>query len=188
MAIKNIKLSETTRLDVSEGDNYSAYIELKGSKRELIYVNTEKGVYAINLIPTKINAQKIHLVWEKKEKVVLPLIGNERETIALKLVKAAYNEDEILEKSKISRRLKKRVNFSKNIEMMRYQQYEFEEDNLVLTVYIMRVDNDAEFDSVNITERMFLIPELCENPLGISISRDYLNKTEFTRLFIVGRI
>ena len=188
LPIANIKLPDSPHMDVSEGDNYNAYLEIQGDTPELIYVNTEKAVYAINLIPTEIGAQKLHLVFEKKEKVVLPLIGNERENVAVNLIKEAYREGDILEKARTSTKLSRKIKFAKFIEMMGYRRYEFEEDDLALTVYILRVEKDATFDRINITERMFLIPELCENPLGISLSRDYLNKTEFTRLFIVGRM
>ena len=188
LPIKNIKLPDSPHMDVSEGDNYNAYLEIQGDKPELIYVNTEKAVYAINLVPSGIGAQRLHLVYEKKEKVVLPLIGNERENVAVNLIKEAYREGEILERARTSNKLSRKIKFAEFIELMGYRRYEFEEDELVLTVYILRVEKDATFDRINITERMFLIPDLCENPLGISISRDYLNKTEFTRLFIVGRM
>jgi hypothetical protein len=185
--IKNIKLPESATLEVSEGDSNNAFLEIKGTKPELIYVTTETTVYAISLVPTEIGAQKLHLVFDKKEKVIVPLIGNERENVAVKLIKEAYKEGELLDKARVSTKLSKKVKFINYIELMEYRRYEWEEDELFLTVYILRLEKDAKFEKLDITERMFLIPELCESPLGISISRDYLTKNDYTRVFIVGR-
>jgi hypothetical protein len=183
--IHNIKLPESAKLTV-DGGGYNAFLEAKGTKSEVIYITTETTVYSIKIKPTRIGAQKLHLVFDKKQKVVVPLIGNEREKVAVKLIKAAYKEGEILEKARTTR-LSEKKKLIKDIEIRAYRRYDFDEDNLNVTLYVLRLGKGFNLDKLDISEKMFLIPELCPQPLGLSLSRDYLTKKDYTRLFIVGR-
>jgi hypothetical protein len=183
--IHNIKLPESAKLTV-DGGGYNAFLEAKGTKSEVIYITTETTVYSIKIKPTRIGAQKLHLVFDKKQKVVVPLIGNEREKVAVKLIKAAYKEGEILEKARTTRLYEKKK-LIKDIEIRAYRRYDFDEDNLNVTLYVLRLGKGFNLEKLDISEKMFLIPELCPQPLGLSLSRDYLTKKDYTRLFIVGR-
>lgn len=183
--IHNIKLPESAKLTV-DGGGYNAFLEVKGKKSEVIYITTETTVYSIKIKPTKIGAQKLHLVFDKKEKVVVPLIGNEREKVAVKLIKAAYKEGELLDKARTTR-LSEKKKLLKDIEIRAYRRYDFDEDNLNVTLYVLRLGKGFNLEKLDISEKMFLIPELCKAPLGLSLSRDYLTKKDYTRLFIVGR-
>jgi hypothetical protein len=60
-------------------------------------------------------------------------------------------------------------------------------DNLYLMVYIIKLADRFKYDQFKISEKNFLLPELCKNPIGLALSRDFLSKTGYTRLFIVGR-
>jgi hypothetical protein len=183
--IHTIKVPESAKLSV-DGGGHNAFLEVKGNKSEVIYITTETTVYSIKIKPTKIGAQKLHLVFDKKQKVVVPLIGNEREKVAVKLIKAAYKEGEILEKARTTR-LSEKKKLIKNIEIRAYRRYDFDEDNLNVTLYVLRLGKEFNLEKIDISEKMFLIPELCKEPLGLSLSRDYLTKKDYTRLFIVGR-
>lgn len=183
--IHNIKLPKSARITV-EGSGHNAFLEVKGTKSELIYITTETMIYAIKVKPTQIGAQKLQLVHEKKEKIIVPLIGNERENLAVQLIKAAYTEGKLLDKARVTR-LSEKKRLIKDIEIRAYRRYDWQEDNLTMTLYILRLGKNFAYEHLEISEKMFLIPELCEQPLGISLTRDYLTKKEYTRLFVVGR-
>jgi hypothetical protein len=183
-----IKAPDTDKIAVEQAgeDAHNAFLDIKGTKAETIYIVTESTVYSIKVRPVKMRPQTLHLVYAKKEKVIVPLIGNEREKVAVRLIKAAFKEGPLLEKARITR-LHKNKKLLKNIEIRAYRRYEWDEDGLSVTLYTLRLGKGFELDKIEISEKMFLIPELCPEPLGIALSRDYLTKKDYARLFIVGR-
>jgi hypothetical protein len=186
--IHHVKAPDTDKIAVEQagGDPRNAFLDVKGTKAETIYIVTESTVYSIKIKPTKISAQKLHLVFDKKEKVVVPLIGNEREKVAVRLIKEAYKEGPLLEQARVTRLYEKKKLLT-DIEIRAYRRYDWDEDGLNVTLYVLQLKKSFNLDKLDITERMFLIPELCREPLGISLSRDYLTKKDYTRLFVVGR-
>lgn len=186
--IHHIKVPDTDKIAVEQAgqDAHNAFIDIKGTKSETIYIVTESTVYSIKVKPTKMLPQTLHLVYEKKEKVVVPLIGNEREKVAVKLIKEAYKEGPLLEQARITRMsAKKRL--IKDVEIRAYRRYDWDEDGLSVTLYVIQLKKGFNLDRLEVSEKMFLIPELCREPLGLSLSRDYITKTDHTRLFVVGR-
>ena len=184
--IKDIKFPEGTKISVQiEGNN--AYIQYKEKHSTLIYIVTPERVYPIRLNPSKIGAQTLRLAApEKRKKVITPLVGNIREKAVVKMIKAAFTESPLLEKAK-QERLSTQIKFVKYIEVREHLKYSFPEDNIYLKVYILKLNRLFKENKFEVKEINFLTPKLCKNPLGISLDRDYLTKTDYTRLFIVGR-
>lgn len=186
--IHSVQKPDTKKIVVTQADGNArnAFLNVKGTKSETIYIVTESAVYTVKLKPTNIRPQTLHLVYEKKEKVVLPLIGNEREKVAVKLIKAAFKEGPLLEQARTTS-LHEKKKLLKDIDIRAYRRYAWDEDGLNVTLYVIRLNKRANLDKLDISEKMFLIPELCAEPLGIALSRDHLTKKDYTRLFIVGR-
>ena len=183
--ILNIKMDENASITADPNGENGFFIQMSGTKKELIYISTEDVVYTVRLKPSDIPAQTLKLKAASKQSA-LPIIGNEREKVAVRLIKAAFAEDEILKKARISEPSEE-MNLIQNIEIKKYRRYDFDEDNLYLLVYIVKLTANFEYDEYKVSEKNFLLPELCENTIGLSLSRDYLTKKDYTRLFIVGR-
>ena len=183
--IPNVKLPESTKDIAAEGTGKNVILHCTGSKQELVYITTESDVFVLRLKPSKIPAQVIHLPSPKKPDII-PVLGNEREKLAVALIKAAYSESDILHKAR-ENRLSGEKKLITGINIKEYRRYDFDEDDLRVMVYIVKLDDDFKYDEFKVTEKNFLIPELCKKPLGIALSRDYLTKRDYTRLFIVGR-
>jgi hypothetical protein len=183
--ILNIKLPESAQEIAFEVTGKNAILQCTGSKQELVYITTENDVFALRLKPSKMPAQVIHLASPKKPDII-PVLGNEREKLAVALIKAAYSESDILQKARGSRPSTERK-LIRGINIKEYRRYDFDEDDLRVMVYIVKLADDFKYDEFKVTEKNFLIPELCKKPLGIALSRDYLTKRDYTRLFIVGR-
>jgi TraK protein len=183
--ILNIKLPESSTDIAAEGTGKNVILQCTGSKQELVYITTESDVFVLRLKPSKIPAQVIRLPSPKKPDII-PVLGNEREKLAVALIKAAYSESDIMQKARESRPSgEKRL--IKGINIKEYRRYDFDEDGLAVMVYILKLADDFKYDEFKVTEKNFLIPELCKKPLGIALSRNYITKRDYTRLFIVGR-
>jgi hypothetical protein len=183
--ILNIKMDENAQITADPNGETSFFLQISGSKKELIYINTEDAVYTVRLKPRRMEARTLKLMGGEKQSA-MPLIGNEREKIAVRLIKAAFTEDTILEKARMSQPYEE-MRLIQDIEIKKYRRYDFDEDNLYLMVYIIKLANPFKYDKFKISEKNFLLPELCKKPIGLALSRDFLSKTGYTRLFIVGR-
>jgi hypothetical protein len=186
--IHQFKTPDTAKIAVEQAgqDAHNAFLDIKGTKSETIYIVTESTVYSIKVKPTKMRPQTLHLVYDKKEKVIVPLIGNEREKVAVKLIKEVYKEGPLLEQARVTR-LSEKKKLLRDIDIRAYRRYDWDEDGLNVTLYVLRLGKGFNLEKLDISEKMFLIPDLCREPLGLSLSRDYLTKKDYTRLFVVGR-
>ncbi len=182
--INNVKIPEDSPLVIDiQGKN--AFLQCKSKKKELIYISTKGTIYSLRIIPTNLGAQKIHLVGNFNNGVA-KLHGNKREKLAVNIIKAAYSKGKLLEKA-TERQLSRERYLIKDIIIKEHRSYDFEEDQLRLMVYIVRLADAFKYSQFKVTEKNFLIPELVEKPIGIALSRDYLDKREYVRLFILGR-
>lgn len=185
--IYHIKLPEDAsimaEIDTTGGKN--AFLQYKGKKTQTIYVSTKGGVYTLRIKPAAIGAQKIHLVGNVSNSVS-KLYGNKREKLAVDIIKAAFSKGKLLEKARKSRRFRHR-RLIKDIIIKEHRRYDFEEDHLTLNVYIVKLADSFKYPKFKVTEKSFLIPDLTNKPMGIALSRDYLTKNDYVRLFILGR-
>lgn len=182
--INNIKLPEDSPLSIDiQGKN--AFLQCKSTKPEIIYISTKGNIYTLRIKPARIGAQKIHLVGNINN-AVSKLHGNKREKLAVEIIKAAYSKGKLLEKARESRRSRPR-RLIKDIIIKEHRRYDFEEDHLTLDVYIVKLAGSFKYPQFKVTEKNFLIPDLTKKPIGIALSRDYLTKNDYVRLFILGR-
>jgi hypothetical protein len=182
--INNIKLPEDSPLSIDiQGKN--AFLQCKSKKPEIIYISTQGNIYTLRIKPTAIGAQKIHLVGNINN-AVTKLHGNSREKLAVEIIKAAFSKGKLLEKARESR-LSRHRRLIKDIIIKEHRRYDFEEDHLTLKVYIVKLANSFKYQRFKVTEKNFLIPDLTKKPIGIALSRDYLTKNDYVRLFILGR-
>lgn len=182
--INNIKLPEDSPLSIDiQGKN--AFLQCKSSQPEIIYISTKGSIYTLRIKPARIGAQKIHLIGATTN-AVAKMHGNKREKLAVEIIKAAYGKGKLLEKAKESR-LSRRRRLIKDIIIKEHRRYDFDEDHLTLNVYIVKLADGFKYPQFKVTEKNFLIPDLAQKPIGIALSRDYLTKNDYVRLFILGR-
>jgi hypothetical protein len=184
--IYNIKVPEgspiVAEIDANEGKN--AFLQFKGHKDEIIYVTTKGAVYTLRLKPSDIGAQKIHLA-ASSQKGVTQLYGNKREKLAVDIIKAAFVESGVIKnarKTKLSR--ERRI--IKDIIIKEHLKYNFDDDNLELKIYIVKLANSFKYPEFKVEERNFLLPSLTKAPIAIALSRQHLTKKDYVRLFILG--
>jgi hypothetical protein len=120
------------------------------------------------------------------DNTVTKLHGNTREKLAVEIIKAAFSKGKLLEKARESRPSRSH-RLVKNIIIKEHRRYDFEQDRLSLMVYIVKLANSFKYPKFKVTEKNFLIPDLTQKPIGIALSRDYLTKNDYVRLFILGR-
>ncbi|MFN2245888.1 MAG: type-F conjugative transfer system secretin TraK [Candidatus Promineifilaceae bacterium] len=187
--INTIKMPEDASIS-AEITGKDAFIRCRGTKSELIYiVSSQNQVYAVRIKPADIGARELRLIDADKEKEdALVLFGNEREKLAVKIIQAAFTEDPLMENATITNLKYQKVELIKDIEIRQYRRYDFNEDQLRLMVYLVKLSPEFKYPEFKIEEKNFLIPKLFLKPLGIAIDRDKLDKKNYTRLFIVGRI
>jgi hypothetical protein len=182
--INNIKLPEDSNLSIDiQGKN--AFLQCKSTTPDIIYISTKGNIYTLRIKPTAIGAQKIHLVGNINN-AVTKLHGNKREKLAVEIIKAAFAKGKLLEKARESRLFRHR-RLIKDIIIKEHRRYDFEEDRLTLKVYIVKLADSFKYPKFKVTEKNFLIPDLTKKPIGIALSRDYLTKNDYVRLFILGR-
>jgi hypothetical protein len=184
--ISNIKLPEDARIS-AEITGKNAFIRCEGKKSELVYIVAQSMVYAVRIQPAAIGAQELRLQGQKKAEIV-PLVGNEREKLAVKIIQAAFTEDPLMEKATVTNLQYQKIDLIKDIEIRQYRRYDFDDDQIRLMVYLVKLSAAFKYPEFKIEEKNFLIPQLFLKPLGIAIDRDKLSKNEYTRLFIVGRM
>ncbi len=182
--INNIKLPEDSPLSIDiQGKN--AFLQCKSTQPEIIYISTKGTIYTLRIKPAGIGAQKIHLVGSINN-AVAKLHGNKREKLAVEIIKAAYGKGQLLEKAR-ERRLFRLRHLIQDIIIKEHRRYDFEEDHLTLKVYIVKLADTFKYPQFKVTEKNFLMPDLAKKPIGIALSRDYLTKNDYVRLFILGR-
>ena len=184
--INTIKMPEDASIS-AEITGKDAFIRCGGTKSELIYIVSQNQVYAVRIKPADIGARELRLGGQNK-KEVSPLFGNEREKIAVKIIQAAFAEDPLMESATVTNLQYEKIDLIEDIEIRQYRRYDFNEDQLRLMVYLVKLSPKFKYPEFKIEEKNFLIPKLFLNPLGIAIDRDKLDKKNYTRLFIVGRI
>jgi hypothetical protein len=182
--INTIKLPEDAKIS-AELTGKNAFIRCNGDKVELIYIVVQDQVYAVRVKPADVGAQEIRLEGGKK-KEVLQLLGNEREKLAVKIIQAAFGEEPLMEKATVTDLKYKKIDLIRDIDIREYRRYDFNEDQLRLMVYLVKLSDRFKYDEFKIEEKNFIMPQLFLKPLGIAIDRDRLSKKEYTRLFIVG--
>ena len=101
------------------------------------------------------------------------------------LIKAAFTEGDIIKnarKTKLSR--ERRI--VKDIIIKEHLKYNFDDDNLELKVYIVKLADSFKYPEFKVEERNFLLPSLAKEPIAIALSRQHLTKKDYVRLFILG--
>jgi len=154
---------------------------------ELYVVCGDNTVYTMIALPRDIPAQELELHSAKpKIKKNLSLFeGVPFERKVLMLVKDAYL-DQIPDSFTVKPQ-NRTLNIFRNINVLLRRAVIAEGEGLSLKEYVLTLKPQSERTEMRLKEQYFLLPELAQNPVGISLEHMILRKGTPVRLFIVER-
>jgi|GEM_PF-762652 len=196
--VKDITFSREKGIDVKvDGDNAFVKFLINGQSVNLMSYATvssefyvvcgEKDVYTLIATPKDIPAQTISLISPQKklEKNLSIFKGMPLEAIVVKLVKDTWR-DKIADSFTV-KPVNRSLNIFRDIGVTWKREVIVDGEGIELKEYILTIKPDASVDEMPVTEKNFLVPELAENPVGISLEQLTLKKSQPVRLFIVEK-
>ncbi len=144
-------------------------------------------VYTLIGLPRNVPAQAVQLVSLKKkiEKNISLFEGLPFERRVLLMVKAAFR-DEIPESFTV-KRINRKLDLFRYVNIALKRQIKADGEGLLLKEYVISLKDTYPKAERQVEEKLFLIPELTRNPVGISLEKLVLRKGQTSRLFIVER-
>ena len=101
------------------------------------------------------------------------------------MVKAAFR-DEIPESFTV-KRINRKLHLFRYVNIALKRQIKADGEGLLLKEYVISLKDTYPKAERRVEEKLFLIPELTRNPVGISLEKLVLRKGQTSRLFIVER-
>ena len=194
--IKSIKYNKQVASLVVTYKGTNAYFLYPGKTEVLAYIETESNVYPVRLIPTEMKAAHYILssddeVSGKKEhqagdrNLSKNIHSTNKEKRLIEMLKYVYTNPPIEDGPVEIIRVKKHP-FSSELEIYKYRTYSFDEDGISINVYLAKLSNKCTKDEITLSEKDFLIPEIVNSPVGISLEHNVINKERYTRVFVLG--
>jgi len=175
----------------------NAYILYTDKAEVLAYIETETNVYPVRLLPAEVKAT--HYVLSDGDTVLgkgpdhLPGSANHsnkihstnKEKRLIEMLQYAYGNPPTAEGStKISRL--ENINLISDIEIYKYKTYTFLDDGTYISVYLTRLKPSCNENEIEVSEKDFLVPEIGNYPIGISLEHPKIDKERYTRVFVLG--
>lgn len=197
--IKDVVYSKEKGIDVKiDGDNAFVKFVMKGDPdtgnvsyatipSEFYVVCGDSDVYTLIASPKNIPAQTISLASPGKHlKKNLSLFkGVPFEDTIVSLIKDAYRDN--IPDSFTVRPINRQLNVFRYIGVLLKREVSVDGDGLLLKEYALTLKPTAPENEMRVTEKNFLVPELAQKPVGISLDHLLLKKGRAVRLFIVEK-
>lgn len=144
-------------------------------------------VYTLVASPKNIPAQTISLVSHRKglDKNLSLFKGIAFEDMVVSLIKDAYTDK--IPDSFTVKPMNRSMNVFRDVDVFLKRKVIIEGEGLILNEYDVTLKPSSPEPEKTVEEKNFLIPELTQNPVGISIEHLALKKDHPTRLFIVEK-
>ena len=200
--IKDVVYSKEKGLSVKINDS-NAFVKFLVTKKhigghdELIYPHKpvelyficgpDAAVYTVIGVPEKVPAQSIRLVSKKKQiKKNLSLFeGIPFEKKVLMITKCAFQDD--IPESFTVKTANDKKDLFRDLNIFLRRTIIAEGEGIELKEYLISVKPGCSKQKIVLEEKNFLLPELVENPIGITLEKTALSKGETGRLFIVEK-
>ena len=196
--IKDVVYSKEKGLSVKI-NNSNAFVKFLAVKKrnelrypekpvELYFIcGPDAAVYTVIAVPEKVPAQNIRLVSKKKRlKKNLSLFeGIPFEKKVLMLTKYAFQEN--IPESFTVRKADKKKYLSRDLNISLRRTIIAEGEGIQLKEYLVSIKQGSSRQKMTLEEKYFLLPELTENPIGITLEKTSLTKGETGRLFVVEK-
>ncbi|KJS02723.1 MAG: hypothetical protein VR65_04620 [Desulfobulbaceae bacterium BRH_c16a] len=174
----------------------NAYILYTDQIEVLAYIETENNVYPVRFIPAEVKAAHYVLSDDTQlgksseystSSVNLSnkIHSTNKEKRFIEMLQYAYGNPQTEEGSVEISRLKN-VHLISDIEIYKYKTYTFLDDGLYINVYLTRLHSSCREEKVEVSEKDFLIPEIANYPIGISLEHNLIDKERYTRIFVLG--
>lgn len=175
----------------------NAYILYTEKAEVLAYIETEHNVYPVRLLPAEIKAT--HYVLSDGDTVLgkgpdrlssnanhsSKIHSTNKEKRLIEMLQYAYGNPPTEEGStKISRL--ENINLISDIEIYKYKTYTFLDDGTYISVYLTRLKPSCSENEIEVSEKDFLVPEIGNYPIGISLEHTKIDKERYTRVFVLG--
>ncbi len=152
------------------------------------FVVVDNLVYPIIGIPRATDGQTILLQWgsEKIEENLKFFEGLPIEKSIVKMTQAAMEES--LPSTFSQTKIGKSIETHQDLILYHRKTIEAEGTGLILKEFVIAMKNTSPLEKVELQEKFFLIPEVTDKPIGITIEDFVVTKKQKTRLFIVERV
>ena len=194
--IKDVVYSKEKGLSVKI-NNTNAFIKFLVTKKrnELIYptkpvefyfiCGPDAAVYTVIGVPKKIPAQNIQLSSKKKgiKKNISIFKGIPFEKKVLMITKYAFQDD--IPDSFTVKAANDKKDLFRDLNLFLKRTVIAEGEGIELKEYLISIKPGSSRQKMILEEKYFLLPEITENPMGITLEKTILNKGETGRLFIV---
>lgn len=175
----------------------NAYILYTDKVEVLAYIETEHNVYSVRLLPAEIKAT--HYILSDSDTLPEKNSGNvannvnysnkihstNKEKRFIEMLQYAYGNPPTEEGSIEISRLKN-IHLMSDIEIYKYKTYTFLDDGMYINVYLTKLARNCSDENLEVAEKDFLIPEIGNYPVGISLEHNIIDKERYTRIFVLG--
>lgn len=153
---------------------------------EIYIICNPSDVYTLIAFPKNIPAQRVDLATGKKEIISKNLKLFEGLALERKIIKLTkfVSTDKIPDSFTVEK-IKKPINVFSELDVLLNRIIHVEGEGLQCKEYLVALKSDIEADQMYLSEKYFLIPELAEKPVGVSLESLTLQKESPTRLFII---
>ena len=175
----------------------NAYILYTDKVEALAYIETEHNVYPVRLIPAEVKAT--HYILSDGDSLLGKSSDNSTATVDhsnkihstnkekrfIEMLQYAYGNPPTEEGSIEISRLKN-IHLISDIEIYKYKTYTFLDDGMYINVYLTKLARNCSEEKLEVAEKDFLIPEIGNYPIGISLEHNTIDKEKYTRIFVLG--
>ena len=175
----------------------NAYILYTDKVEALAYIETEHNVYSVRLIPAEVKAT--HYTLSDGDTLIGKSPDNSttsvnhsnkihstnKEKRFIEMLQYAYGNPPTEEGSIEISRLKN-IHLMSDIEIYKYKTYTFLDDGMYINVYLTKLARNCSDENLEVAEKDFLIPEIGNYPVGISLEHNIIDKERYTRIFVLG--
>jgi len=199
-AIKDVVYSREKGIDVKiDGDNAFVKFLINGNTATggisyatvpsefYVVCGTAGDVYTLVASPKNIPAQTISLTSPRKnlDKNLSLFKGIPFEDMVVSLIKDAYTDK--IPDSFTVKPVNRSVNVFRDVDVFLKRKVIIDGEGLILNEYDLTLKPSAPETEKTVEEKNFLVPELTQNPVGISLEHLTVKKEHPTRLFIVEK-
>ena len=175
----------------------NAYILYTDKVEALAYIETEHNVYPVRLIPAEVKAT--HYILSDGDSLLGKSSDNSTATVDhsnkihstnkekrfIEMLQYAYGNPPTEEGSIEISRLKN-IHLISDIEIYKFKTYTFLDDGMYINVYLTKLARNCSDEKLVVAEKDFLIPEIGNYPIGISLEHNFIDKENYTRIFVLG--
>jgi len=198
--IKDIVYSQEKGISVKTHQNNAFVKFLMGANQmsgDMMYSNipseiyvvcgSDSTVYTLIAEPRNIPAQTIELVSRKKNiRQTLSLFdGLAFEKKIIQLIQAAY-KDEVADSFSVTS-VNHPMNLFRDMDVLFSRQVIADGEGLILKEYILSMKSTSAAPALRLEEKFFMVPEITQYPLGISLEHMNLTMGQVSRLFVVEK-